>query len=128
MKRERPGPLRAKCAENFHSLEIILGKLLLVSCIRPLDLEALDAMRPLGARGTGGKLPSLPPLPALLAPCIFSLAPPLYCWYYFMTHPDIEAFWALLIRVPRGGSGGTFSPGPQVLGLHKIRSSVICDC
>ena len=37
-----------KGAENFQGLEINFGKTLLVYFMRPLDFEALGAMRPLG--------------------------------------------------------------------------------
>jgi len=44
-KSERLGPLTA---DSFQGLETYFGKLLLVCFTRPLDLEALDTMRPLG--------------------------------------------------------------------------------
>ena len=56
-KRERQDPLQAKRAENFQSLEINLGKLLLVSLLGLPDLEALGVMRSLGACDPGAICP-----------------------------------------------------------------------
>ena len=60
-KRERRSPLQAKRAENFQSLQINFGKLLLVYFMRPPDLESLGAMRSLGPYGPGEICPLSPP-------------------------------------------------------------------